>query len=241
MRCAQQAANLLAQAGVCRATVIQRQCHEMRAVNGSIADLYYSFLVFAMQARTASITALRIPSFSSTFTPSMVVPPGEHTISFKASRMKTGLQDHFGTSENCLSGKFISLFPGHSFRYGPVCQCFYKHENKSRRTSADSPYDVKDRFRDYGCFSERTKECKDLADFFFCHQIVRAYAGDPFSYQGRGVRHGPDDLLILTEFFFQPCQSFSGSDRYQDLSLFPALADLSGYFLAELRLYSQKR
>ena len=102
-------------------------------------------------------------------------------------------------------------------------------------------FDVKDRFRDYGRFSEGTKECKDLADFFFCHQIVRAYAGDPFSYQGRGVRHGPDDLLILTEFFFQPCQSFSGSDRYQDLSLFPALADLSGYFLAELRLYSQKK
>lgn len=43
---------------------------------------YQHSLLFRMQARTASITALRNPFSSRTPTASMVVPRGEHTISF---------------------------------------------------------------------------------------------------------------------------------------------------------------
>ena len=47
-------------------------------------DRAYSFFVLAMQALTASMTALLIPSFSRVLTPSMVVPAGEQTMSFSS-------------------------------------------------------------------------------------------------------------------------------------------------------------
>ncbi len=102
---------------------------------------FAEFLDFSIHFVIASITAARKPSSSSTRTASMVVPPGEQTISFSAP----GCSPVSSTIlRNPLppSGKFIRLGAWHPAQHGGVGHRFDKHKYVGWRRTAHTDHRV---------------------------------------------------------------------------------------------------
>lgn len=78
----------------------------------------------------AFMTDARKAPSSRAFTPSIVVPPGEQTISFRSPGMPSCFQNELGRTGHGGGGELISLGARHPSGHGPVGQSFDEHEDK---------------------------------------------------------------------------------------------------------------
>ena len=101
----------------------------------SWSSCHYIHFDFSMQASMASITAARMPFSSSTLTARIVVPPGEHTISFSSRDVFRSPVPFWHCRVRTVLCEFIGLFSGHSGRHSFIRHGLNKHKYICGRAS----------------------------------------------------------------------------------------------------------
>ena len=116
---------------------------------------------------------------SRTLTASIVVPAGEHTMSFNSPGCFPVSSIIFRASVHCLGCKLICLLPGHTLCYSRISHRFNKHEYIRRRASAYCHDRVDQMLWHDLDLAESAEQFQCILLFFFCDTGIRACGRHP--------------------------------------------------------------